>query len=176
MLCGPRSPWHTVSESPHRGVPAIASWKRRIKSPAAASCSSTEVVGDLVRHRPLDVGEQVVPVVGTTQPPRRPLEADPLEVLEQLGHISRPVVGGDPYDITEPDDPSPHVSEPIYLIVLFDVSAGGLTSRSGIPVYWSRMAVIRCLARMVSENGPSPIACCIRPLVTITPRSAPFHR
>ena len=61
-------------------------------------------------------------------------------------------------------------------MVLFEVSAGGLTSRSGMPVYWSRIAVIRCLARMVSEKGPSPIACCIRPLDTMTPRSAPFQR
>ena len=49
--------------------------------------------------------------------------------------------------------------------------AGGT---SATPEYCARIASMNWRARMVSAGFPLPV--CSRPLVTSTPRSAPFHR
>jgi hypothetical protein len=47
---------------------------------------------------------------------------------------------------------------------------------SGWPVYCPRIESMRCFARMVSVSAPPSPRRCKRPLVTSTPRSAPFQR
>ena len=104
VFTGEMSLWQTTSSTPANAEPAVASWYRRSKRAASASCSSVSPASRLSGTEALDVGEALSPLVVDPQEARRVGEADLLQVAEDGVYEGRVRTDRPPNRVTDSDD------------------------------------------------------------------------